>query len=343
MDDDLNLWLMGGSLLVGIVFGAASQRSKFCTVAAVSNLVLMRDYRQFHAYLAALGVALLGTGLLEWGQWVDIPASSYRGGALDWAGALIGGLIFGLGAMLAGGCATRTLVRSAEGNLGALISLLAFALVGMATLFGALEPLRIWLRDETIWILGSREGSLASILGWAPWATYLGFALLCLGLILILGDWRKHRGMLLAGALLGLAITAGWWVTGVLGQDEFSATTPRSVSIAGPLARGTAYLSLGQVTDSVFGLFMIAGVLFGAVASALLSRTFHWSAPAGGRVGSYLAGGAMMGAGAILASGCNVGNGLTGMATVSVQPLIAFTAIVMGMLLGLWWLQRQNV
>jgi len=342
MDDELNLWLMVGGLLVGAFFGAVSQRSKFCTVTAVSNLSLMRDYRQFHAYLAALGVALLGTGLLEGGQWVDIPASSYRSGALDWSGALLGGLIFGVGAMLAGGCATRTLVRTAEGNLGSLISLLAFAMVGMVTLFGVLEPLRVWLRNQTVWVLAHREGSLAGVLDLPFWTLYLGLALLCLSLILGLGDWRKHRGMLLAGALLGLAVTAGWWVTGTLGQDEFRETAPFSVSVAGPLARSSAYVTLGQVTDSPFGLFLIAGMLLGAVASALVTRNFHWSAPAGTRVGSYLIGGGMMGLGAILASGCNIGNGLTGMATASVQPLIASTAIVFGMLLGLWWLGREH-
>lgn len=342
MDEDLTLWLGGGGLLLGIFFGAVSQRSKFCTVAAVSNLALMRDYRQFHAYLAALGAALLGTGLLEWGQWVDIGATNYRGGILDWAGALIGGLIFGVGAMLAGGCATRTLVRTAEGNIGALISLLAFALAGMVTQFGVLEPLRVWLRLETAWPLPSGEGSLAGLLGLPSWTLSLALTLLCLGLILGLGDWRRHRGMVLAGALLGLAVTAGWWISGVLGQDEFSATPPLSVTVAGPLARSTLYLSLGQVAGSLFSLWLIAGVLLGAFGSALLSGNFRWNAPAGSRVGSYLVGGAMMGIGAILASGCNVGNGLTGMATASVQPLLALTAIVVGMLLGLWWLQREG-
>ncbi len=51
-------WLAGGGLLLGFLFGAAAQRSRFCMVAAVSNLALMRDYRQVHAWLATLGIAL---------------------------------------------------------------------------------------------------------------------------------------------------------------------------------------------------------------------------------------------------------------------------------------------
>lgn len=66
MWEQFNPWLAGGGLGIGIAFGFIAQRSRFCVVAAFSNLVLMRDYRQLHAYLTALGVAVLGTFALEW-------------------------------------------------------------------------------------------------------------------------------------------------------------------------------------------------------------------------------------------------------------------------------------
>lgn len=95
-------WLAGGGLGIGIAFGVVAQRSRFCVVSAFSNLVLMRDYRQLHAYLAALGVALVGTFALEWLDLVAIADTAYRRPSLNWLGALGGGLLFGLGAMLAG-------------------------------------------------------------------------------------------------------------------------------------------------------------------------------------------------------------------------------------------------
>ena len=52
MDDSLNLWLIGGGVIVGLLFGAIVQRSRFCLVAAVSNLVLVKDHRHLHAYTA---------------------------------------------------------------------------------------------------------------------------------------------------------------------------------------------------------------------------------------------------------------------------------------------------
>ena len=59
--DDLNLWLVGGGLFLGLLFGVVVQRTQFCMITAVSNVVLMRDFRHAHAYFAALLVAILGT------------------------------------------------------------------------------------------------------------------------------------------------------------------------------------------------------------------------------------------------------------------------------------------
>ena len=116
MEIGTDVVLAGGGLIVGMIFGAVAQHSRFCVVAAVGNLVLIRDYRQLHAYLTALAFALSGTALLELWQWVDIGESGFRRPVLNWLGGLGGGLMFGFGAMLAGGCASRTLIRTAEGN-----------------------------------------------------------------------------------------------------------------------------------------------------------------------------------------------------------------------------------
>lgn len=334
-------WLAGGGLLLGILFGAAAQRSRFCVVSAVSNLALMRDYRQLHAWLAALGVALIGTGLLEWSGLVAVADSAYRRPSLDWLGTLGGGLIFGYGSMLAGGCASRTLVRCAEGNLGALITLLAFALTGMATMFGVLDPVRGWIAGNALY-LDAGDASLASITGVPQWGAGLSLALVCLCGILFLGRPRDHLGLIWAGAAIGLAVATGWWVTGVLAYDEFADRPPWSLAVAGPLARTFAWLSMHQSTGTLFSLLFIPGVLAGSLASSLLSGPFRWIAPDGSRVGACIGGGALMGVGAVLAGGCNIGQGITGVATVSASSLLAATGILGGMLLGLWNMHRTG-
>ena len=341
MLNQINPWLAGGGLAVGAAFGVVAQRSRFCMVAAVSNFALMRDYRQVHAYLAALGLAVIGTFALEWADLVDIAETGYRRPALNLLGALGGGLLFGIGSMLAGGCASRTLVRTAEGNLGALLTLIVFALFAMATLFGALAPALAWVLARASPI-GAGDASLSAILGWPAWVLPPAVGAACLAAILRLGNWRDHKGAILGGLLIGLLVLASWWVTGVLAVDEFDPRPPASLTFATPLARSVAWFTMGQLSGGGFALLLVPGMLLGAFAAAVISGEFRWVAPAGERVAAYLAGGAFMGVGALLAGGCNIGQGLTGAATLSASSLLAFAGILGGMMLGMAWVARSG-
>src|SRR5574341_1961255 len=127
-----------GGLALGIAFGAISQRSRFCLIAAVSNYVLIRDSRQLQAWLAAVAVALAAAQALDGAGMVALAESGYRSGRFDWVGALAGGLVFGVGATFAGGCAGRTVVNASSGHLGAMVALVAFAASAWAAQFGFL-------------------------------------------------------------------------------------------------------------------------------------------------------------------------------------------------------------
>lgn len=341
MLEGINPWLAGGGLALGAAFGFIAQRSRFCVVSAVSNFALMREFRQLNAYLAAAGIAVAGTFFLEWLLLVPIADSGFRRPSLNWIGALGGGVVFGVGSMLAGGCASRTLIRCAEGNIGALLTLLAFALTSMATLFGALGPLREWILANALPIRAG-DASLSVILGWPVWVLPIGIALGCLAIVLRLGRSRSHLGTILAGSSIGLLVVAGWWVTGALGVDEFDPLPPTSLAVAGPLARSAAWLSVGWSTGTAFSLVLVPGALIGALAAAVFAGEFHWIPPAGDRVGAYLVGGVFMGFGATIAGGCNIGQGLTGLATLSVTSLLAVLGILAGMLLGLFWVSRST-
>ncbi len=342
MDDGINLWLLLGGLGLGAIFGILVQRASFCMMAAMSNLALMRDYRQLHAWMAAAAVAILGTLALESTGLVEIGASAYRNPRLDWAGAVLGGLIFGFGTTLAGGCAARTVVRVAEGNVGSLLTLVSYGLAAMITLFGLLEPARGWLIEHTALALPSGDASLATALN-LP-SLLLGFTLaLVFGLIIVFTG-RQHRDLrlLVTGAAIGLVVVAGWWLTGDLAQDEFDPRAPTSLTFSGPLARAFLFITTGSQTGTHFGVALVGGTLLGAWLGALARGSFRWVLPDSAYIPHLLVGGIMMGTGAILAGGCNIGQGLSGLSTIALQSIIAIGAIFTGMRLGIAWLQRSE-
>jgi hypothetical protein len=340
--DNLNLWLVGGGLFIGLLFGIVVQRTQFCMVAAVSNIVLMRDFRHAHAYFAALLVAILGTLFLETGGLVAISETGYRVPRYDWLVISGGGLLFGFGSMLAGGCAGRTTVRAAEGNLGALVVLLAFALTAAATYFGALEPYRVWLIQNTAVELDAGDSALSAVLGLPLWVGPAVIAVVCFIGIFFLGKARRSYGLIAAGIVVGALVVAGWYITGYLSQDDFSEHRASSITIAGPLARATVFLTIGSLPGYGFTISVLMGIVAGAFASSLVTRSFHLVIPEAQQLKHLLAGGALMGIGAICAGGCNIGAGLTGMSTGSIRALTAVVAIVSGMLLGIALLTRTE-
>ena len=346
---EINYWLIAGGILIGLLLGFVIQRSKFCMAAAVSNLVLMKDTRQLHAYLAAIVVAVLGTQLLQLTGLVALDQAAYLKPQVNLVGALVGGLIFGIGTVFSGGCVGRTVVRAGEGNLGAVLVLLVAALMAAITMYGPLEAFRMDISQSVPLALSSETSSLRDIATSNQLFSYIVVFTLCLALIsfLVLRLFRdkvQDRSLVAAGVFIGLLVVAGWFVTGFLSQDDFSIHRPSSLSFAGPLAN-TAYMTLtgsSMSESAVFGMLLLLGVVAGSLGSALLSRSFSWRLPELHNVKHLVMGGIFMGFGAVVAGGCNIGHGLSGASTLSVASLIAVIAIVLGMRVGLWLLIRSE-
>jgi hypothetical protein len=249
-------------------------------------------------------------------------------------------LIFGFGTVLAGGCVGRTLVRAAEGSLGAWLVLCVCAVSAAATVSGPLAPLRQWLVENTAVQLPGGGAGLTQILGLSRGYIIALAVVTALAIIAFMGRSTRSAGLIAAGAALGGLVVAGWWITGRLGQDEFSLAVSRPVSLgfAGPMAQ-LVVATTGAGAYFPFGTALLVGVLMGSGGSALLTRAFHWTLPQGTQLVRLLVGASLMGAGAMLAGGCNIGLGLSGLSTCSVSAILAMAAIFLGMRLGLVWLQ----
>ena len=337
--DEVNIWLVAGGLAVGIVFAFLVQRYRFCLVAATGNLLLIKDYRQVLAFAAAWLVGIVGTQSLEMTGVVAVADSAYRNSTLDWFGAAVGGFVFGVGATLAGGCAARTLIRTMEGSIHSLIALAAFIIVAAITQFGFLESFRINLTHATAIELTTDAG-ISSILLLPPWVVLVAAII---GLLLfIYQGWQRSpdKTLLVVGCIIGSLVVFGWYVTGVLAQDEFMPLKPSSVTVSGPLARLGYFMLSGRVPEISFSVSFVAGAAIFSLLLALTTGQFKISSPGKGMSKMALLGGALMGFGSILAYGCNIGQGLSGISTLSLESLIAVVSMVAGIGAVTKWMEK---
>jgi len=336
-------WLIVGGLAVGAVFGVVAQRFRFCMVAGVSNWYLIKDYRQIFAFSAALFVAIGGTQLMEITQTVDIAASSYRNTQFDWLGVIIGGLIFGIGGTLAGGCATRTIIKTAEGSLQALIALLSFmAFAAMTQFMFPLMNMRLAITNATDITL-STDAGLASVLGLPVWLPMSVALLVMVGIIYLFRKRGINWPMVIGGAICGAMVLAGWYTTGVLAVDEFASSESLSaITVSGPLARMGYLVMTGNVPAFSFTIAFVIGVFLFALVSALVSRDFRFTPVPKGMVGYAILGGGLMGIGGTMAYGCNLGQGMSGVSTLSIESIFAFFSMFLGTLITVkWWETRH--
>lgn len=355
-----NSWLLvlAGAAGIGLLFGLIAAATRYCNMGAVSDWVLTGDPGRMRAWLLSIAVAVAAVAVLEFAGVFNLDQTrvNYRTADFPWLRYLLGGLLFGVGMVLAGGCTTKTLVNIGQGDTK---SLWAYVVVGMTAALLLYWPEARWFVDQTLaWPHFSFETASIShqdigalIAGVVPTGTLeywrLGTALaVAAGLVAWLwrldGGRQMRRADVIGGVGIGLVITAGWLWTGsptgqhlmseaALAFDPPKGTGTQSLSFVAPAAevlRLAESPALGLIT---FGVMAMLGVIVGAGIWAVLRGHFRlqgfraWS-----QFGSYSVGGLLMGTGGILAMGCSVGQGLSGSSTLALGSLIALGGIVLG-------------
>ena len=337
--------------LGGIAFGATAQRTNFCTMGAVADGVLMGDWRRMRMWLLAIAVAMLGSQALHLAGAVDLNASIYLTPSLGWLGAILGGLMFGFGMTLTGGCGSKSLVRLGGGNLKSLIVLLVLGLTAYMTLRGLFAAARLALIEPAALDLraaGVKAQGLPDLLAAATGLSIPGARPIVLlaaagGLLWICfkdAGFRAAPRHLAGGAIIGALVALGWAVTGVIGRDEFQPTPLASFTFVAPIGDSLLYLMIFSGASINFGIAAVGGVVLGAFLAALWAREFRLETFAdAGDMLRHLAGGAAMGVGGVLALGCTIGQGITGMSTLAAGSLIAWLSILAGAVYGLKYLE----
>lgn len=345
------LFLLLGGLAIGALYGIVARLTGFCTLGGLSDWVNIKDSRRLRAWGLAAGIAILGATILEFGGVTDLSLSIYLAPRLDWAGALLGGTLFGIGMALASGCPSRNLVRAGGGDLRALLTLLVLALFAEMTLGGVFAPARVALAEATMLPSGAAGQSLADLLSAksalgapiARLAAGLGIGLLLVTLSLLSKPFLSSPRHLLSGLGVGAAVVVAWAITG-LAYDEMALVPqrPQSLSFVSPTA--DAFEWLGRSTAKGlpgFAAALVFGVLAGSALASIATRGFRIMtfADAGDTV-RHLLGAALMGTGGIMGLGCSIGQGITGISTLALGSLLATAGIILGALLGLRALER---
>ena len=351
----------GGGIL-GFIFGAVANRTNFCTMGAVSDVVNMGSWGRMRMWLLAIAVAILGSHALQLAGLIDLSKSFYVRPSFTWLSYILGGLLFGIGMTLGSGCGSKTLVRLGGGSLKSLVVFVFFGIAAYMTLKGLFAIWRTTLLDPVMIDLAARgiprqdiPTVLAAVTGAHLRTLEIASALVIAGALLAFvfkdRDFRVSFDHILGGTVIGLTVVAGWYVTGHLGfgenpqtlEDTFFGTNSRtieSLSYTAPVGFALELLMLwsDKSLTVTFGVAAVIGIVLGSLAYALASRTFRWEGLAGVEdTANHVIGGILMGFGGVTALGCTIGQGLTGFSTLAMGSILAFLAIVAGSALTMKW------
>ncbi len=341
------LWL---TFAVAFVFGAIGQKTHFCTMGAVSDIVNMGDWGRMRMWLLAIGIAILGAAALHAGGLIDLNKSIYRTSNFTWLSYIVGGLSFGIGMVLASGCGSKTLIRIGSGNLKSIVVFLTLGVVAYMTMRGVFGVFRVNVLEKAAINLpgGQDVPALLVAAGMDPKQAFL-LAVLAIGggltaFCLLRRDfWTLDN--LLGGLGTGLAVVAVWYVSGHIGylaehpdtlEEAFVVTNSgrmESLTFVAPQAYTLELLMLWSDTSRKMTLAIASalGVIAGSFVWSLLSRNFRWEGFASVEdTASHLIGAALMGFGGVVAMGCTVGQGISGFSTLALGSIVTFAAIVAG-------------
>jgi uncharacterized membrane protein YedE/YeeE len=370
---DAQSMLLWSAFIIALILGAVVNKTNFCTMGAVSDMVNIGDWGRMRAWLLAMAVALLGVTTLEASGMLTLSQTfpPYRGAQLNWIEHLIGGLTFGIGMTFASGCGNKTLIRIGGGNIKSIVVLAVIAVIAYlmtnpfpgsdATLYSTL--FYSWTSPMGIDMGAGQD--LGSLFGAAKAAS----ARLWIGLLVVAGiavfvfksaDFRGNFDNVLAGVMVGLAVLALWYVSSnvvveVPDEGSYSLTkyygewdmvaeseegkpaagaplAAQSFTFINPMGQGFGY-AMGGFSASLLtvGIMTLLGVIAGSFLWSIISKGFRieWFNSVSDVI-AHVFGAVLMGVGGVLAMGCTIGQGITGVSTLAIGSFITFISIVYG-------------
>jgi len=364
------LW---STFVLSLLLGMVVNKTNFCTMGAVSDMVNMSDYNRLRAWFLAIALAIVGVTLLEYAGLVNVSDTfpPYRSNQLIYIENILGGILFGIGMTLASGCGNKTLIRIGGGNIKSVMVFIIIAVIAYymtnpfpnsdKTLYSLMfydwtNPLTVSLdsKQDIGALLGNTDNtSVMRLIAGLVIASALLFY------IFKSTDFRSSKENIFSGIVIGLIIVAAWVISSniqisaddsqyTMGDyyqewdmladsdegkpDQGRPLSPQSFTFINSIGQSLAYIKEGfQNSALTFGLVSVFGVILGSLLWSLISRSFRieWFFDTKDFI-NHLIGGVLMGFGGVLATGCTIGQGITGVSTLAVGSIITLIAIIFG-------------
>ena len=355
---DITTTLLIYTSILGFILGYVVNKTNFCTMGAVSDLVNIGDDSRLKAWLLAITTAIIGVTTLEYLGIVDVSDSRipYRNSVLFWPRYIIGGIMFGVGMTLASGCGNKILIRIGGGNLKSIFVLLVAGLMALlmtrtdfyGTIFHSwMNPIspdlaKLGIPDQSVQTIFA---SLSNIDTSNIIITLLIPLIICFFLLkYILSSYSSlSSDNILSGIVVGLVVTFAWLISGgELGQawienNDFLDTPYPSVGVQSftfinPMGEVLIYTS--SIFDNfylTFGVTALISTIIGSFVYSLISNNLRieWFA---NRHDFYrhLIGAVLIGIGGVLSLGCTIGQGVSGVSTLAIGSIITLLSIIFG-------------
>jgi uncharacterized membrane protein YedE/YeeE len=363
------LW---SSFVISVILGLIVNKTNFCTMGAVSDMVNIGDYGRFRAWLLAIAVATIGVSVLEYIGLVNATDAfpPYRGTQLIYVENILGGILFGIGMTFASGCGNKTLIRIGGGNIKSIMVFIIIALIAyyMTTPFPDSDKTLYsvlfydWVNPLAITLDSNQDiGALISSDNTQTMRLFAGLLVAAAMLFYIFkaADFRSSKDNIMAGLVIGLIIVTAWYTSSNISvfaddshyslseyyaewdmladDDEGKPASGRTLSsqsftFINPIGQTYGYIKDGFAPALLtFGLISVFGVILGSFLWSLVSKSFRieWFVDRKDFL-NHLLGAVLMGFGGVLALGCTIGQGITGMSTLALGSIISFISIVFG-------------
>lgn len=306
-------------LIVGLAFGYALQRGRFCVNTAFRDIWFIRDSTLLRAWATALIIQMIGVQVF-----VSLKLFAPDMPPFFWMANIVGGFAFGIGMVLAGGCGTGTCYRVGEGMLSSLIALIGFGLATVAIDVGFLKPLQDILRSQVIQI-ASETPTLPKLLNINAWIVTGLIAIPTMFWLIRAGRASYQMGWSwqATGIALGLISLVAWLSSSATGRYY-------GLSVTGPIRSVFRFIVEGDPTLLDWGSYLLIGLLFGSFLAAFIYGEAKLRLPNAGRTLQALGGGVLMGFGAQVAGGCNIGHSFTGLSTLALSSIVTTAFIILG-------------